>query len=705
MQLKIYNGFNKIKQGDTKSEFKFQLLGYDDAPIDLTSKTVSVIVANSIGKILEKAPIIVDASTAIISFNFANEDITGYGDMQLEVHITDVAGLKQIVPSDGYYKFAINRNLNDASSGVTNYTLQYFTSKFNGWKTEIDSANDNANTALETANNVKDEFNQVVAEAGTNNPEVVQARGNEVNLNARFNKFDEHLADNATQKLFYVKTEAEFLSIVQSIKDSIKVSMTNKVKVVLQAGTYTFANTVVIPPYMRIGVNGVVVINYTGSSTLFHVKYEDTLAQVNTYTSGFTQNPLHNGNIFDGSDGALILKGTGKAGTQIAVRFGDETLVTKTDRKHLAWTHYSNFYVESFGTAFSFTQKENYIMTFNNVTVSTCGKIIKDEGSFVNSGEEIRWNNCSFHNSDLFLELNSEINHIFTNCSIDYNAAGVTIQNDKYATIRFVNCWIEASNTTKVNPFIKSNNTNVKAVNVIMNSNYMYPRDKIADQLFKGKFKLLFKDNFLFMNRYSAETQNIGEGAILCDDEVIVLSTSGTTFQEQPAVISRYQALNTNSNFETDAVGTTTITGFVKGGVAGEANIVVDNVQFFSGSKSLKIDTVGGTKTYANVLTEKIPIRNAERVLGQARLFLPTAKAYGITTVINFYAEDKTTVIDTLSLAQNITTTTANKWVSLLTGAFYDKPIPPKATHAEFKITIGSLTSDIWVDDMVLAYY
>lgn len=56
------------------------------------------------------------------------------------------------------------------------------------------SAEQIALLAQMVANNTKSEFDQVVAEAGSNNPEVVQARGGEVNLNSRLNKVDAQLA-------------------------------------------------------------------------------------------------------------------------------------------------------------------------------------------------------------------------------------------------------------------------------------------------------------------------------------------------------------------------------------------------------------------------------------------------------------------------------------------------------------------------------
>jgi len=53
--------------------------------------------------------------------------------------------------------------------------------------------------AKTTAETVRGEFDRVVAEAGSNNPEVVQARGGEVNLGVRMDKVTTQLAEKANQ--------------------------------------------------------------------------------------------------------------------------------------------------------------------------------------------------------------------------------------------------------------------------------------------------------------------------------------------------------------------------------------------------------------------------------------------------------------------------------------------------------------------------
>lgn len=62
--------------------------------------------------------------------------------------------------------------------------------KANSATQSAEAAISTANDAKSTADSVQSQFNQVVAEAGSNNPEVVQARGGEAVLNDRLNKYD-----------------------------------------------------------------------------------------------------------------------------------------------------------------------------------------------------------------------------------------------------------------------------------------------------------------------------------------------------------------------------------------------------------------------------------------------------------------------------------------------------------------------------------
>ncbi|MFS0820753.1 glycosyl hydrolase family 28-related protein [Bacillus sp. 1P02SD] len=72
----------------------------------------------------------------------------------------------------------INKAVGDSTSALTKAT----------------TAETNANEAKTTADTVKEQFDRIVAETGESNAEIVQARGGEVNLNARLEKVNAHLA-------------------------------------------------------------------------------------------------------------------------------------------------------------------------------------------------------------------------------------------------------------------------------------------------------------------------------------------------------------------------------------------------------------------------------------------------------------------------------------------------------------------------------
>lgn len=259
MRLEILNNFNFIKQGDTKSEFKFKLLDYDDIPIDLTDKTVTVVIANSTVTILQKTPLVNPEETGVISFSFNNEDVTGYGDMRLEVHIKDDAGDTLIIPSKGYYKFVIEKSLSDITGGISSITLKYFEDRFDARIAQMESAiNETQNAkfaadqAAEEANaaatnatekatelesrmdnktaEIEERVNQAIA-AGTQDLEVKDARAGHVNLKARLDSTDTQLAQtvqeasvtnmtalNATKPLFINTFDGSYEPYHPSVK-------------------------------------------------------------------------------------------------------------------------------------------------------------------------------------------------------------------------------------------------------------------------------------------------------------------------------------------------------------------------------------------------------------------------------------------------------------------------------------------------------
>ena len=87
-----------------------------------------------------------------------------------------------------------------------------------------------------------------------------------------------------------------------------------------------------------------------------------------------------------------------------------------------------NIYIEEFRAGLLFTNIQNYIQRFYNITISHCGIAISNLAENVNnSGELITFNVCSVNNNDIGIQVNNIINFNFVNCSIDYNKKGIEL--------------------------------------------------------------------------------------------------------------------------------------------------------------------------------------------------------------------------------------------------------------------------------------
>jgi Pectate lyase superfamily protein len=163
-------------------------------------------------------------------------------------------------------------------------------------KTKADGADGKADTAIETANtakttaeDVQSQFDQVVAEAGENNPEVVQARGEAVNLNARLNATDTKLADIAINiKSLGAKGDG-ITDDTQVFKDAI-FNLIEGQQILVPKGSYKITEPLIAKKYLKIkgddidnttllfqGTDGIVTTARTDYINISDLKIKDGL--------------------------------------------------------------------------------------------------------------------------------------------------------------------------------------------------------------------------------------------------------------------------------------------------------------------------------------------------------------------------------------------------------------------------------------------
>lgn len=186
MELIQLHEFSTVKQGDTSKKFMLQAIDSDGYAINLSNyPTRKIVIGNSLGKILEITPTL-ESESGVFSFSFQPSDVTGYGNLLLELHLTNQSGTLNILPEHGYFEFVVEKSVDTADGRVSSYTLTYFKDEMNKNQTEIKSiantaalnaaaAEGVARDAVEKAEFVQKQFDQVTGD-GTIDPAVEQMK-------------------------------------------------------------------------------------------------------------------------------------------------------------------------------------------------------------------------------------------------------------------------------------------------------------------------------------------------------------------------------------------------------------------------------------------------------------------------------------------------------------------------------------------------
>ncbi|WP_419955944.1 GDSL-type esterase/lipase family protein [Neobacillus niacini] len=227
----------QLKRNDTKDAISYKLTYADGSTVNLTGATVRFVMGTSKLLISNAPATIVNASTGEVEYTLTEDDTLYAGTFNAEFEVTFSNGKVKSFPNNGYILVNIQANVNKDKSTQAEETVALRVSQIEVFKTEVnqkvqsaetksasaetkanaavttsnsaltksaaaetkaDTALSSANSAKTTADSVKTQFEQVIAEAGSSNPEVVQARGGEVNLNARLNNLSSSLAQITT---------------------------------------------------------------------------------------------------------------------------------------------------------------------------------------------------------------------------------------------------------------------------------------------------------------------------------------------------------------------------------------------------------------------------------------------------------------------------------------------------------------------------
>ncbi len=125
-QVVLLDDFTVVKEGDTVNSFKIQLIGRDGTPKDLTGKTVTWTMAGKKGVVLNKSAIIDLATDGEITLDIASGDVTGSGQMRVEIKVDDNGAIEKF-PVHGYLQISISPTLENLDNEQVSYaTIEYF---------------------------------------------------------------------------------------------------------------------------------------------------------------------------------------------------------------------------------------------------------------------------------------------------------------------------------------------------------------------------------------------------------------------------------------------------------------------------------------------------------------------------------------------------------------------------------------------------
>lgn len=202
-------GGTAVKQGEIFT-LGFQLFDVNGLVIVPTGgQTISVKVANKTGVVFETTAVVVGDH-----IEFTIDENIGAGKMRVELTVADGANVLQKYPADGYIELYITASLDDIGTGfIYTVTAAEMFTRIEDSEEASAEALQLAGGAVVTADAVRADFDLVVAEAGSSNPEVVLARGEFTTLEERLDDANQQLGEKGTLiELNKTKKEATYIA-------------------------------------------------------------------------------------------------------------------------------------------------------------------------------------------------------------------------------------------------------------------------------------------------------------------------------------------------------------------------------------------------------------------------------------------------------------------------------------------------------------
>lgn len=438
-------------------------------------------------------------------------------------------------------------------------------------------------------------------------------------------------------------------------------------------GDYKISNTINLSQFVRIKTTGYATIHSYVTTKLFVLEpeaYEGERPTHERYNYWF-------GEYINGETGFRIVNEM-ERGETVAFSFGVE-YPSDVKTYNMSKTSLKYICINNFNVGIKINPYNYYLTDYHNIYMEQNNYCIlvgnQDETDYVDSGENISWNNCIFAGSNIVCQYNTEkqsIDFNFNECSFDFNnCLFYSPKNDESSSaqrkINIINSHIEETSyqvnevstphgilygafrgyqitisnsriliTNKYNLFY-SNVATSYVLNLISNIITCFGNDENE-----------FKDPaYLFLANDNIKNINMIKNSCSLNTGILTKLSSITNCVIRPD----WRHLETGSQFEivsSSAEGT--VIGDFKQGYWNEVStpIVVSDDSPLSGGKSLKL-IVNSSNTWDKgtgnqgpsfaLSTKKIPCNPAE-IYGVTSIIKNLKNAKTISYVTNFYDEN-----------------------------------------------------------------
>jgi hypothetical protein len=510
----------------------------------------------------------------------------------------------------------------------------------------------------------------------------------------------------------------------------------------IPSGNYSISSTtktITLESWMAIKSMGTVKINHNGASVPTFWFRNDvtpifpmgTDTATNTSDSATAEVNYAPHAVLDGTNGTFILQGTRTTGS-CGIRHGNGDGVWGTE-----WTtntinssilsEFKGIHIMYMLDGLQFTNNNDFCSRWQNVWVSNTDRAIQTSTS---SSETNTYEQHSFINFfagniyNTMIEMNSGgardhqfsfLHSSLTQCpgpAVTLNAA--SISRLEFTQMRIENC-LTVCTSTVASPrtWLRFNNVTIIPTNTY---NGLAP---FLRKMFVGTFNVQAVNtqfNLTGSMDWSVVAVGKADNQFLADDTVMV-QHHNTCVDDTPsdytasknmrpqAIWNSMSSMLSNSGFANGLTNWTT---------AGTATVSTTSVsgEYFPGLDTVAIKIVGAAQ-YASLTSVKFPVRAGRQYYGDcvARyLDTSTSAAYIIPQVI-WYAEDGTTVISTVTKAQN---STYQNWGNRKSATqWYRHPLgtgklvaPAGACFAQYVLNIsgttattGSMTGTMYLDN------